>query len=224
MSLDDATEPLSRRRPLDGESGTSSESGGGSWSETSQLDPLTSYQAPIVLSSNPWTTWVAWLSSALVCAVLCGVVFVKWSDLWYLAVTLGTFAVALAFQAKRESYTFDLNSGRCTVKTLSVLGPFQQQYWFHEIKEVRLEESTDTQGGTEVDLYLVLRSGRKIPVLASHLCGLEAAVKRQAWSEISEYLHVSKTQNSLEFLEEAQSSQQAQNPALENEVEMKWLR
>jgi hypothetical protein len=115
---------------------------------------------------------------------------------------LAAFGVALALQAKREKYTFDINSGRCTLNTLSILGRDIQQYWFHEIKEVRLEESTDTQGGTEVDLYLILRSGKKINMLASHLCGLEAEVKRQVWSDVSEYLHGSKSQNNLEFLEE----------------------
>jgi len=127
--------------------------------------------------------------------------------------------VALALQAKREKYTFDIGSGRCTIKTLSVLGQDIQQYWFHEIKEVRLEESTDTQGGTEVDLYLVLRSGKKINMLASHLCGLEAQVKRQVWSDVSEYLHVSKSQNSLEWLEELQ----VVPPAKTSEVELDAL-
>lgn len=180
-------------------------------------------RAPIILTSNPWRTWVAWLSSAFVAATLCIVIIVLWPNIWYLAITLAVFAVTLAFHAKREKYTFDITSGRCTLDTLSVLGRSIQQYWFHEIKEVRLEESTDTQGGTEVDLYLVLRSGRKVPMLAGHLIGLEAAVKRQAWSEISEYLHVSKSQNSLEFLEETSSTIQSPIIPRENEIEMTRL-
>lgn len=166
---------------------------------------------------------MAWLASALLAASLCILIIVKWPNIWYLAITLGVFAVTLALHAKRETHTFDINSGRCTMNTLSLLGRSIQQYWFHEIKEVRLEESTDTQGGTEVDLYLVLRSGRKIPILAGHLCGLEAVVKRLAWSEISEYLHVSKSQNSLEFLEDLATAPQGPNAPLENEIEMDRL-
>lgn len=166
--------------------------------------PQAYYRPPIVIISNPWKTWVAWLSSSLLCLALSITIIVLYPTLWYLSITLGAFWIALALQAKREKYTFDIGSGRCTIKTLSVLGQDTQQYWFHEIKEVRLEESTDTQGGTEVDLYLVLRSGKKINMLASHLCGLEAEVKRQVWSDVSEYLHVSKSQNNLEWLEELQ--------------------
>lgn len=155
-----------------------------------------------MIISNPWKTWVAWLSISLLCVSLSIVLIILVFRLWYLALVLAGFSITLALHAKREKYTFDMNSGRCTLSTLSVLGRDVQEYWFHEIKEVRLEESTDTQGGTEVDLYLVLRSGKKINMLASHLCGLEAQVKRQVWSEISEYLHGSKSQNNLEFLEE----------------------
>lgn len=191
--------------------------------ETPPLNLDTQYRAPIVLISNPWKTWVAWLASAFLAATLCILIIVMWPNIWYLAITLGVFSGTLALHAKREKYTFDINSGRCTLETISVLGRSTQQYWFHEIKEVRLEESTDTQGGTEVDLYLVLRSGRKLPILASHLCGLEAIVKRQAWSEISEYLHVSKSENSLEFLEDTSTSIQGPNPALQNEIEMDRL-
>jgi hypothetical protein len=154
---------------------------------------------------------------------MCLFVIVMNAKLWYLSVTLGVFAVALALQAKREKYTFDITSGRCTLKTLSVLGIEVQQYWFHEIKEVRIEESTDTQGGTEVDLYLVLRSGRKIALLAGHLCGLEARVKRQVWSDVSEYLHVSQSQNNLEWNQESQSDPPAQETSNENASELQLL-
>lgn len=187
--------------------------------ETVTYDSRVQYRPPIVIVSNPWKTWVAWLSSSLLCLALSIIIIVFYPTLWYLSITLGAFWVALALQAKREKYTFDIGSGRCTIKTLSVLGQDIQQYWFHEIKEVRLEESTDTQGGTEVDLYLVLRSGKKINMLASHLCGLEAQVKRQVWSDVSEYLHVSKSQNSLEWLEELQ----VVPPAKTSEVELDAL-
>jgi hypothetical protein len=187
-------------------SGTSNQSSSDPLIEIPSTKPLNTYHSPIILTSNPWTTWVAWLCSSLICVSLCIMIIAMYPKLWYLSITIGTFAVALALHAKRENYTFDINSGRCTLKTISVLGREVQQYWFHEIKEVRLEESTDTQGGTEVDLYLVLRSGKKLNMLGGHLCGLEAHVKRQVWSDVSEYLHVSKSQNNLEFLEELQQA------------------
>lgn len=201
----------------------SGQSEGGSSASEQLGNRVQAYRAPIVFLSNPWKTWVAWLSSALLCGAMCLFVIVMNAKLWYLSVTLGVFAVALALQAKREKYTFDITSGRCTLKTLSVLGIEVQQYWFHEIKEVRIEESTDTQGGTEVDLYLVLRSGRKIALLAGHLCGLEARVKRQVWSDVSEYLHVSQSQNNLEWNQESQSDPPAQETSNENASELQLL-
>lgn len=193
----------------------------GPWSDSEhRRNARQPYRAPIEVTSNPWKTWVAWLSFALLCGVLCLFVIVMFPKLWYLSVTLGVFSVALALQAKRENYTFDINSGRCTLKTLSVLGNEVQQYWFHEIKEVRLEESTDTQGGTEVDLYLVLRSGRKLAMLADHLCGLEARAKRQVWSDVSEYLNVSQSQNNLEWLEDDLTHPTSPETNHENEIEL----
>lgn len=172
---------------------------------------------PIVFTSNPLKTWVAFVSCSLLCITLSFTVIIKWSYLWYLSITLAAFSAALAVQAKRERFTFDICTGRCTMQTWSILGASTQEWWFHEIKEVSLEESTDTQGGTEVDLYLVLRSGKKINMFCNHLCGLEARFKRDVWAQVSNYLHGSRTQNALEWIER-------ENEKKQDEVEMTPLK
>lgn len=157
------------------------------------------YPSIYQLSMNPFKGWISYIIFIVILVVISILIFVYSIKHWYVALTLLGTAAAVLLQTKREIYLFDPASNRFILKSWRILGVETKFIMFHEIKEVVLEESLDAQGGEEIDLYLQLRGGQKIQLLSTHLCGLEAKSKRQAFKVISFYIKGSRTQLELDY-------------------------
>jgi hypothetical protein len=67
-------------------------------------------------------------------------------QLWYLSVTLSVFGATLLLRASKETYTFDLASKTFFMVKKRLFRTKVVELNFREIKDVKLDESVDSQG------------------------------------------------------------------------------
>ena len=91
-------------------------------------------------------------------------------------------------QAKHESYVFDSTKGKLTVSTRRLFGVTVREFWLYEIKDVRLHEFFDPQGGTDYELYVYLRSGLRIKLFSGHIIGCAWEYKSRVQDEVKSFL------------------------------------
>jgi len=119
---------------------------------SNNITPLQSlddeFETVLSFKTNPWQTWIPSGFWAGACIAAAGIVLsvspIERS--WYVAATLLIFSIAFALRARSEVYTFDPNTHFFTLQKRALWGSSVMTVSFNEIKEVKLEESTDTQG------------------------------------------------------------------------------
>jgi len=113
----------------------------------------------LVFTNNAWRSWVPSAVASVICVAVAGgfMALFTFERAWYLSLTLVTFGLIFAWKARRETYIFDNNTNLFTFQRRQLCGSVLMKIPFHDIKEVKIAESTDTQG-THFTLSLCSRT------------------------------------------------------------------
>lgn len=131
-------------------------------------EPLESFPSKLSFQNSALQSWIpsAVLGVLLIFAGLGVLLFLGASQLWHVSVTLGVFGVSLLLRASQEDYLFDGESRVFTMTKKRLFRTKNVQLNFREIKDVKLEESVDTQGtqfpSNAVCPYSQLQAGRRL--------------------------------------------------------------
>jgi hypothetical protein len=155
---------------------------------------LATEDAHIEFNNHPLRSWIPNVLLAIISVVLALLLSIVFGleQYWYVSLTLLTLSVTLVLRARSEEYIVDKPTRKFVIQRRRLFRSGTITIPFHEIKDIKLEESTDVQGGSETDLYLLLRSGKRVQLIAGSLCGFAAQRKRHIYASVSEILSSSK--------------------------------
>lgn len=101
----------------------------------------------IEFSSRPLKSWIPAAVLGII-SILAGISFIILfgAQYWYLSATLGLLGTTLLMRASPETYKFDGTAKSFLLVKRNLFGTKTFELSFREIKEVKFEESVDTQG------------------------------------------------------------------------------
>lgn len=101
----------------------------------------------IEFSSAPLKSWIPAAVLGIM-SILAGISFIVLfgAQYWYLSATLGLLGTTLLMRASPETYKFDGVEKSFLLVKRNLFGTKTFELSFREIKEVKFEESVDTQG------------------------------------------------------------------------------
>ncbi|KAL6057502.1 hypothetical protein QOT17_011654 [Balamuthia mandrillaris] len=142
-----------------------------------------------VIKNNPWLSWlplgVFGLTSMAAGLFLLSTSFRLYWNVSLVFLVCGAIAV---WRARLKRFIFDATTGKFYEKSIGLNGIHVVEHWLHEIQDVTIDELHDSQGGDAYDLYITLRSGKKVVLLQNHLSGLAEETKFHAREDILKFL------------------------------------
>lgn len=146
----------------------------------------------LVIHNSAWKSWIPAVGSALLLVSL-GIFFLfvqfeAWTVHSIVSLVLVANGLVLLTKTRKETCTFDQAKGKLTIRRTTWRGRKITRHWLMQIKEVRVEEYRDPQGGTDYELYLFLRSGQRVKIFSGHLIGVGSRRKLQARDDIVDFL------------------------------------
>jgi len=96
----------------------------------------------------------------------------RWNLLFGLPFLLvGVGMVAASFQANSTTWTFDRTQGTITHQRGTLAGPRVDAYAMHDIAQVHLNESSDSDGDSTYRIELWTHTGQRIPMTKVYTSG-----------------------------------------------------